>query len=154
MVAFAPVPSVLSNLAANLPPIISQSPWSLVATLVYILYYLNLSFSFGLLGVALVSALLVACNTFLTAFGAAAFNIAVAAHIVAWIAQFYAHAKFEGRKPALFDSLAQSLLMAPLFVTIELFMINGLFKSFRKSVQPLINSKLAAHKAKDAAKKA
>jgi stalled ribosome alternative rescue factor ArfA len=41
--------------------------------------------------------------------------VAVAVHVVSWIAQFVGHGKYEGRKPALLDNLVQALFLAPLF---------------------------------------
>lgn len=39
--------------------------------------------------------------------------------IAAWIAQFVGHGVFEKRAPALLDNLVQALLLAPLFVWME-----------------------------------
>lgn len=45
---------------------------------------------------------------------------AAAAHALSWAAQvFIGHAAVEGRRPALVDSLEQSLVLAPLFVWVE-----------------------------------
>ena len=41
-------------------------------------------------------------------------------HVVSWILQFAGHGVWEKRKPALFDSLIQAFVMAPLFVVVEL----------------------------------
>lgn len=40
-------------------------------------------------------------------------------HVLSWILQIYGHAHFEGGRPALLDSLAQSLTIAPLFAFYE-----------------------------------
>lgn len=48
-----------------------------------------------------------------------------AIHIVSWLAQFVGHGKFEGRAPALLDNLVQALLLAPLFVWIEILFFFG-----------------------------
>jgi uncharacterized membrane protein YGL010W len=50
---------------------------------------------------------------------AVVFRQAIAVNVVCWIAQFVGHGKFEGSRPALFQNLGQSLVMAPLFVAIE-----------------------------------
>lgn len=41
---------------------------------------------------------------------------ALAFHVLAWFAQFVGHYGFERNRPALFDSLAQSVVAAPLLV--------------------------------------
>ncbi|KAJ5765703.1 hypothetical protein N7520_005262 [Penicillium odoratum] len=46
-------------------------------------------------------------------------------HIVSWLAQFVGHGKFEGRAPALLDNLVQALLLAPLFVWMEILFFFG-----------------------------
>jgi uncharacterized membrane protein YGL010W len=45
---------------------------------------------------------------------------------------------YAGRKPALFDSLFQSLFMAPLFITVEALINLGFMKEFHKRVQPRV----------------
>ena len=46
-------------------------------------------------------------------------KVALAIHVTAWILQFVGHGVFEGRAPALLDSLDQALITAPLFVLLE-----------------------------------
>lgn len=46
-------------------------------------------------------------------------------HVVSWIFQFYGHAVHEKRKPALLTNLSQSLIMAPLFVYLEILFFFG-----------------------------
>jgi uncharacterized membrane protein YGL010W len=46
-------------------------------------------------------------------------------HIVCWLAQFVGHGIFEGRAPALLDNLVQALLLAPLFVWMEILFFFG-----------------------------
>lgn len=50
---------------------------------------------------------------------------AVGIHVVSWLAQFVGHGKFEGRAPALLDNLVQALLLAPLFVWMEILFFFG-----------------------------
>lgn len=47
-------------------------------------------------------------------------QIAVGVHIVCWLAQFYGHAFYERRAPALVDNLLQALVLAPFFVVYEI----------------------------------
>ncbi|EEY54099.1 uncharacterized protein PITG_20012 [Phytophthora infestans T30-4] len=44
----------------------------------------------------------------------------LAIHATAWILQLIGHGVFERRKPALFDSLDQALITAPMFVLLEI----------------------------------
>ena len=46
-------------------------------------------------------------------------------HVVGWLGQFYGHAFHEGRAPALLTNLYQALMMAPLFVLLEVFFMFG-----------------------------
>lgn len=54
---------------------------------------------------------------------------ALVLHGAAWAAQIYGHAEFEGNRPALLDSLLQSLYIAPLFSLIEACDFIGIKKS-------------------------
>ncbi|OBA23140.1 DUF962-domain-containing protein [Metschnikowia bicuspidata var. bicuspidata NRRL YB-4993] len=47
-------------------------------------------------------------------------QIAITAHIISWLAQFYGHAVYERRAPALFDNLLQAVVLAPFFVVYEI----------------------------------
>lgn len=60
-------------------------------------------------------------------------------HVVSWLAQFVGHGVYEGRAPALLDNLVQALLLAPLFVWMEILFFFGyrpaLKKRFDESVE-------------------
>lgn len=56
---------------------------------------------------------------------------ALAAHVTAWLLQFYGHAAHEKRAPALLDNLLQAIVLAPFFVVYEIAFACG----FRKSVK-------------------
>ena len=58
-------------------------------------------------------------------YGSTANYVAIALHIGSWIAQFIGHGVFEGRKPALFDNIAQAILLAPFFVWMEILFYFG-----------------------------
>ncbi|KAF2179797.1 DUF962-domain-containing protein [Zopfia rhizophila CBS 207.26] len=62
-------------------------------------------------------------------------SIAVAVHVVSWIAQFIGHGKYEGRKPALLDNLVQALFLAPLFVWYEALFKLGFYKGLQREVE-------------------
>lgn len=64
-------------------------------------------------------------NHLTSTYGMKANYIAIAVHIVSWIAQFIGHGKFEGRAPALLDNLVQALFLAPLFVWLEVLFYFG-----------------------------
>lgn len=55
--------------------------------------------------------------------------------ILGWIIQFIGHYRFEKDKPALFDNLIQSLVLAPYFVLFELLFKIGLYKDLNKEVE-------------------
>lgn len=82
-------------------------------------------------------------------YGMPAWHVALPIHIAAWILQFIGHGVFERRKPALFDSLDQAIVTAPMFVLLECLFPLGyrpqLYKRVMKQVK--INVK-AFHGAK------
>ncbi|KAH7071358.1 hypothetical protein BKA63DRAFT_71419 [Paraphoma chrysanthemicola] len=79
-------------------------------------------------------------------------TIAIAVHIVSWIAQFVGHGKYEGRKPALLDNLVQALFLAPLFVWYEVLFKLGLYKKLQKEVEVGIEEQVAKLKVEGKAK--
>lgn len=79
-------------------------------------------------------------------------TIAIAVHIVSWIAQFVGHGKYEGRKPALLDNLVQALFLAPLFVWYEILFKLGLYKKLQKEVEVGVEEQVAKLKIEGKAK--
>ncbi|KAK7737451.1 hypothetical protein SLS53_006524 [Cytospora paraplurivora] len=69
---------------------------------------------------------------------------------VAWILQFIGHGKYEGRAPALLDNLTQALLLAPLFVWLELLFYFG----YRKELQDRVEKQVVKNIAKFRAERA
>lgn len=66
-------------------------------------------------------------------------------HVFSWWAQVaIGHAKFEGRKPALLDSVAQAFALAPLFVWFELLFSFG----YRPQLYSAVQKKVAIQHAK------
>lgn len=55
--------------------------------------------------------------------------------VVGWICQFIGHAFFEKKKPALFDNLVQSLVLAPYFILFELLFELGLMPQLREQLE-------------------
>ncbi|GAA5880449.1 hypothetical protein JCM16303_005386 [Sporobolomyces ruberrimus] len=57
------------------------------------------------------------------------------AFVASWIAQFIGHGKFEGRAPALLDSLLQSIVLAVFFVFLEVLFFVGYRPNLFKRLQ-------------------
>jgi len=64
-------------------------------------------------------------NYLTSTYGAPVNYWAAGINVVAWIAQFIGHGKYEGRAPALLDNLVQALFLAPLFVWLEVLFYFG-----------------------------
>ncbi|KAL3234812.1 hypothetical protein RNJ44_02600 [Nakaseomyces bracarensis] len=54
--------------------------------------------------------------------------------VLAWIFQFIGHGVFEKKKPALFDNLVQSLVLAPYFILFELLFLLGMFPMLKNNL--------------------
>lgn len=83
-------------------------------------------------------------------------KIAIAIHVVSWLAQFVGHGKFEGRAPALLDNLFQAIFLAPLFVWLEFLFMIGYRPELKKRVDKAVEievAKFRARKQKEAAEK-
>lgn len=83
-------------------------------------------------------------------------KIAIAIHVVSWLAQFVGHGKFEGRAPALLDNLFQAVFLAPLFVWLEFLFMIGYRPELKKRVDKAVEievAKFRARKQKEAAEK-
>ncbi|KAI9136773.1 DUF962 domain-containing protein [Paraphysoderma sedebokerense] len=61
--------------------------------------------------------------------------IALYLHVSSWVAQIAAHKVFEGRSPALLDNLAQALILAPLFVFLEVLFMFGYRPALHKELK-------------------
>lgn len=68
------------------------------------------------------------------------------AHAACWVAQFLGHALMEGRAPALLDNLAQSFIMAPLFVIIESFQCIGFEKKMFERIAVRVEENIRTFK--------
>ncbi|TNY24454.1 DUF962 domain protein [Rhodotorula diobovata] len=64
-----------------------------------------------------------------------AMRYATVAHVASWIAQFVGHGAFEGRAPALLDSLLQSVVLAVFFVFLEVLFALGYRPALFKRLQ-------------------
>ncbi|POY72656.1 hypothetical protein BMF94_4484 [Rhodotorula taiwanensis] len=81
-----------------------------------------------------------------------AMRIASYAFVASWIAQFVGHGKFEGRAPALLDSLLQSLVLAVFFVWLEVLFFLGYRPQLFKRLQAKTGVAVAQYRKERAAK--
>lgn len=110
-----------------------------IGALIYATFYILLEpIAGGLLAPALISAAYYG-NYFLGTYGSTVNYWAGGIHVVSWLAQFVGHGVFEKRAPALLDNLVQALLLAPLFVWMEVLFFFGyrpqLKERFEKGVE-------------------
>ena len=86
--------------------------------------------------------------------GSSANSMAIAVHILAWVAQFIGHGVFEGRAPALLDNLAQALFQAPFFVWLEVLFMFGYRPELKARLDSAIQKDVKKFRDDAAAKKA
>ncbi|EQC30754.1 hypothetical protein SDRG_11515 [Saprolegnia diclina VS20] len=120
----------------------------LVAMVVYVLWYVTLDPIAGS-GASIAIVLLHALTTAWTQahvalYGETPWRLLAGIHIGAWILQFIGHGVFERRAPALFDSLDQALITAPLFVVLEILLPLGYRREMHERVQRQVQVNLAA----------
>jgi len=127
----------------------SSAPWSFFLFATYAMYYVALDAKVGSGAALYLYALFRAVEPFKQwtvtskyAMGEDAWKVALALHIFAWYMQIHpGHAVFEKRKPALLDSFAQSILMAPLFVLYEVLFYMGYDKEFKIKLDTRVEEK-------------
>ncbi|BGP54363.1 hypothetical protein JCM8202_000796 [Rhodotorula sphaerocarpa] len=81
-----------------------------------------------------------------------AMKVASWAFAASWVAQFVGHGKFEGRAPALLDSLLQSLVLAVFFVWLEVLFYLGYRPELFKRLQAKTGVAVAQYRKERAAK--
>ncbi|AYM86888.1 MULTISPECIES: DUF962 domain-containing protein [Pseudoalteromonas] len=100
-----------------------------------VVYYLMLSVSLGSIMGVLFTLLLLAAQPI----AAMAFwpwlSIGVGVFVFGWVLQFIGH-YYEGKKPAFVDDLI-GLIIGPLYVTVELLFLMGLYKSLEHEVNAI-----------------
>ncbi|KAB8212222.1 hypothetical protein BDV34DRAFT_218613 [Aspergillus parasiticus] len=69
-------------------------------------------------------------------------------HVVSWLLQFVGHGAFERRAPALLDNLVQALLLAPLFVWMEILFFFGYRPELKARYDQSVQKEVAAFKEK------
>lgn len=93
-------------------------------------------------------------NYFLGTYGMVVNYYAGGIHVVSWLAQFVGHGAFEGRAPALLDNLVQALLLAPLFVWMEILFFFGYRPELKQRMDKNVELEIAKfRKKKDPAEK-
>eukprot|EP00042_Codosiga_hollandica_P008334 m.19164 g.19164 ORF g.19164 m.19164 type:complete len:188 (-) comp30715_c0_seq1:27-590(-) len=83
-----------------------------------------------------------------------AWKIALGIHILSWVLQFIGHGVFEKRAPALFTSLFQSLVLAPLFVLLEVMFMAGYKPELARELHETATQNIAAFRKQQQEKKA
>lgn len=110
-----------------------------IGAIIYAIFYVLLEpIAGGLFAPAVIAAAYYG-NYFLATYGSIVNYWAGGIHVVSWLAQFIGHGAFEKRAPALLDNLVQALLLAPLFVWMEVLFFFGyrpeLKERFEKGVE-------------------
>lgn len=152
LIHFIFVPTIIWSILvwfATLHPIIS-----LIATLVYSIFYIYIDPIAGSLWALTVGAPLAwsassfAAQTHVFGSYSPAF-IALLINVFSWYMQIHpGHAIFEKRKPALMESLSQAFALAPLFVFYELLFVLGYRPELRKELNARYEKDIQEYKAK------
>ncbi|KAL4890618.1 hypothetical protein BDV59DRAFT_184332 [Aspergillus ambiguus] len=131
------LPDVLTfeNLPANL---------GTIGALVYATFYILLEPVAGVLIAPLLIAGAAGSNYLLSTYGTDMNYWFAGIHVVSWLAQFVGHGKFEGRAPALLDNLVQALLLAPLFVWMEILFFFGYRPELKARYDESVKKEIAA----------
>ena len=80
--------------------------------------------------------------------GMPVWQFATAVKVFCWVMQFYGHGVHEGRSPALLDNLFQAVVMAPLFVFLEVcFKLFNYRKDMQVEIQKDVDAAIAQWKA-------
>ena len=112
--------------------------WASILVLAYFTYYFSLDQFAGITWLVCVGVLLRASACwFRGSVGeAAAWRWALGAHLAGWLLQIYpGHYVFEKRKPAICDSVFQSLVLAPLFVWMDVLFTCGYRPGLREDLK-------------------
>ncbi|RYH30074.1 DUF962 domain-containing protein [archaeon] len=70
-------------------------------------------------------------------------KLALGLHIFSWAAQIFGHQVFEQRSPAFLDNIVQALVMAPLFVVLEILFLFGYKEQLHKKVSSIAKQNIA-----------
>ncbi|KAF8339115.1 uncharacterized protein EI90DRAFT_3144276 [Cantharellus anzutake] len=120
-----------------------ETNWALLAGAGYWLYYLLLEPTAALLYLPQMAASVLTATTFAHSTSFNEKQISITLHIVAWLVQFAGHGFAEKRAPALLDDLVGALVLAPLFVHLEILFGLGYKPELHKKIKNLIGRKIA-----------
>lgn len=144
----APLPAALAAATAHLPAWLASGAavnLPLAFFLAYAVFYTALEPFAGLTWSALVGLPLTLTATAFQAQVPNAGWYALGVQVVSWYMQIHpGHAVFEGRKPALLDSLVQAFALAPLFVWFELLFLLGYRPQLHAELEKRVQSEIAA----------
>ncbi|PLN82731.1 DUF962 domain protein [Aspergillus taichungensis] len=142
-----PVPEAIRY--ENLPPNLGT-----IGALIYASFYILLEPVAG----ALIAPLLVGgaafANHLLITYGSDMNYWFGGIHVVTWLLQFIGHGAFERRAPALLDNLVQALLLAPLFVWMEILFFFGYRPELKARYDESVAKAVATFRAQKTQKKA
>lgn len=135
------VPSIFTTALALAHPLKVYGNVSLsdVVAVVYALSFIKMEPTAGLLYAPVIGAMHYIATTILVH----DVKLSLLIHSVAWVSQFVGHGVFEGRKPALFDNLAQSFHAAVFFVWLEFLFMLGYKPALHKELNTLIEKRMA-----------
>jgi len=134
-----PLPSYLTipNLPLNAGTIFA---------LIYCIFYILLEPIAGSMVVPILLGSTAYGNHLTTNAPSTANTVAIAIHIISWIAQLIGHGVFEGRAPALLDNLVQAIFLAPFFVWMEVLFKFGYRPELQSRVEKEVLKELEKYK--------
>eukprot|EP00049_Salpingoeca_infusionum_P010367 m.176531 g.176531 ORF g.176531 m.176531 type:complete len:198 (+) comp14628_c0_seq1:449-1042(+) len=145
----APVPDFLAPLYSAIGFESHDFTVGSIACLVYALGYIAMEPVAGSLGAIMMFFFDVTARELILEWEDAMIFAAIL-QVVCWAVQFFGHFVFEKRAPALFDSLFQSIYMAPLFVIMELMFLVGYKPELAKRIYDNAERDIAAWKQNEA----
>lgn len=124
-----------------------QVTWCLLLSLAYAVYYFFVEQP-GLAG-PLASAMVMTgyvVTKYIHEQFPEAWKLALVIHLFAWFAQIYAHQVYEKRSPAFLDNIVQALVMAPLFVLLEVLFPLGYKPELHKKIEAIAIKNIAEYR--------
>lgn len=124
-----------------------QVTWCLLLSLAYAVYYFFVEQP-GLAG-PLASALVMTgyvVTKYINDQYVDAWKFALVIHLFSWFAQIYGHQVYEKRSPAFLDNIVQALVMAPLFVLLEVLFTLGYKPELHKKIEVIAVKNIAEYR--------
>ena len=127
----------------------SSDSLGLIATftiyIFYAAYYLTLGdFLVAITYNVILTGIFMHCNTFYTTYPDAWVWALLAKALGWWVQIAIGHNRLEGRKPALFDSLFDAIVMAPLFTWYEVLFFLGFKRDFKQQLDAVVAKNILA----------